>query len=570
MRGLVFGPDGQLYAASAGFGGVLRFNGITGEFIDLFAANPTMGQSLPVTPIFGPNGNLYVGSFVSGGIQQYDATSGNLIGTFASVVSPVALTFTNPARWIQSFPPTTSADPRVANQAYLLQVTTDADVLDLDFGNYQPADLVVTKTDAPDPVAAGGEVTYTITVDNLGPSDATDVTISDPLPAGTSFVSASGGGTFDAVSNSVRWHLGTITVAQAPARRTLVLRVDSNRTTDLSNTVSVFSTTTDLVPSNNSDPETTAVTPTLVDFGDAPATYGNPSHHLAAGPILGTDVDSEAGSQPSGTATGDDNANTDDETGVTFVGSILVGSTANVSVVVSFVGPRGNGTGQTARLDAFLDFNNDGDFADTGEMIFDNRNVSVGTNALSFPVPADADTGFTFARFRVSSEGGLSFDGPSPVGEVEDYRVRIVGAEGGCEDFALDVPETGDGNVSARVSGGILKVRGDVLGNGLVIEAGDGPGAYQISPLGATTINRQFGSVELAGVTRGIQIGLLGGPDVLVLDGSSAELAVTGKLRIRSGTGSTAIIDRALNSFDDHDIVRIVDVLLESGLSVRL
>ena len=109
-----------------------------------------------------------------------------------------------------------------------------------------------------------------------------------------------------------------------------------------------------------------------------------------------------------------------------------------------------------------------------------------------------------------------------------------------------------------------------MLGNGLVIEAGEGPGSYQISGLGATTINRQFGAVQFVGATRGIQIGLLGGPDVLVLDGTSAELAVTGKLRIRSGTGSTAIIDRALSLFDDHDIVAIVDVLLESGLSVRL
>ena len=53
------------------------------------------------------------------------------------------------------------------------------------------ADLRVTKTDSPDPVLAGTNLTYTISVDNLGPSDNTGFSLSDTIPAGTSFVSAS-------------------------------------------------------------------------------------------------------------------------------------------------------------------------------------------------------------------------------------------------------------------------------------------------------------------------------------------------------------------------------------------
>jgi uncharacterized repeat protein (TIGR01451 family) len=58
------------------------------------------------------------------------------------------------------------------------------------------ADLAVTLTDAPDPVAAGGQLTYTALVSNTGPSDATGVVLNLPTPAGTSFVSGSvsGGG----------------------------------------------------------------------------------------------------------------------------------------------------------------------------------------------------------------------------------------------------------------------------------------------------------------------------------------------------------------------------------------
>lgn len=57
------------------------------------------------------------------------------------------------------------------------------------------ADLQVTNSDAPDPVVAGSNLVYTIGVNNAGPSDAAAVTLTDALPAGTTFVSlASPGG----------------------------------------------------------------------------------------------------------------------------------------------------------------------------------------------------------------------------------------------------------------------------------------------------------------------------------------------------------------------------------------
>ena len=45
------------------------------------------------------------------------------------------------------------------------------------------ADVAIVKTGAPNPVTAGDTLTYTLEVVNLGPSDAQDVTVSDPLPA---------------------------------------------------------------------------------------------------------------------------------------------------------------------------------------------------------------------------------------------------------------------------------------------------------------------------------------------------------------------------------------------------
>jgi uncharacterized repeat protein (TIGR01451 family) len=54
------------------------------------------------------------------------------------------------------------------------------------------ANLRVTKADSPDPVRVGANLTYTIGVENLGPSPATGVTVTDNLPGGVDLVSATG------------------------------------------------------------------------------------------------------------------------------------------------------------------------------------------------------------------------------------------------------------------------------------------------------------------------------------------------------------------------------------------
>ncbi|HZK75164.1 MAG TPA: hypothetical protein VFD88_14335 [Clostridia bacterium] len=55
--------------------------------------------------------------------------------------------------------------------------------------------LVLSKADAGVPVGPGSEINYTITVQNIGNAGATGVTITDPIPANTTFVSADSGGT---------------------------------------------------------------------------------------------------------------------------------------------------------------------------------------------------------------------------------------------------------------------------------------------------------------------------------------------------------------------------------------
>ena len=52
------------------------------------------------------------------------------------------------------------------------------------------ADLVISKTDSPDPVVAGGLLSYEVTIRNDGPSTAIDTELTDLLPADVTFIQA--------------------------------------------------------------------------------------------------------------------------------------------------------------------------------------------------------------------------------------------------------------------------------------------------------------------------------------------------------------------------------------------
>ncbi|MGA9349130.1 MAG: GEVED domain-containing protein [Anaerolineae bacterium] len=173
-----------------------------------------------------------------------------------------------------------------------------------------------------------------------------------------------------------------------------------------------------------SDSDEASVDIAELDFGDAPdLTYptllasNGARHIIVPGFFLGASVDAEPNGQPDATATGDDLAGLpDDEDGVVFTSSLNPGSQASVDVTASASGV----------LNAWLDFNANGDWADAGEQIFVDQALAAGVNHLAFPVSVGAKVGQTFARFRFDSAGGLSYVGLAPDGEVEDYRVEII------------------------------------------------------------------------------------------------------------------------------------------------
>ncbi len=179
-------------------------------------------------------------------------------------------------------------------------------------------------------------------------------------------------------------------------------------------------------PADNGEVEDHMVSVVLppTDFGDAPLPYptlyaDNGARHLVdySGPRMGVGTpDAEQDGQPSTTASGDDTTDFDDEEGVTFTSGLWVGEVAEIAVKVTAAG----------KLDAWVDFNDDGDWLDANEQIFTGLYLDVNDHTLNFQVPEGPfTTDLTYARFRFSTVGGLAPTGPANDGEVEDYAVAI-------------------------------------------------------------------------------------------------------------------------------------------------
>lgn len=165
------------------------------------------------------------------------------------------------------------------------------------------------------------------------------------------------------------------------------------------------------------------------DYSDAPVSYPQASHNIAAGFFLGQGVTSEDQSQSIDGA----------DDGVFFPAELERGTANTVSVQASAEG----------LLDAWVDFNADGDWNDEGERVFTGRILTAGLNDLTINVPEEAASGETFARFRLSSDGVAGPGGGAADGEVEDYVV-LVDPGNIWQNPTNSFDVTNDGELSAR------------------------------------------------------------------------------------------------------------------------
>ncbi|MBK9609476.1 MAG: DUF11 domain-containing protein [Betaproteobacteria bacterium] len=203
------------------------------------------------TPPVGAGGSVSCGSasFTPGGTAVFtlvvavgpSVSAGTVLSNTATVTS-------------------TTPDPNQGNESGTASTTVAA-----------AANLTVAKVDTPDPVTAGATLTYTITLNNAGPSNAASTAMSDTLPAGTTFVSLAAPGGWSCATPPVSAG-GTVScsiasLAPGNAVFTLTVAVDAlyPAGTQLSNTATASSSTPDPGPGNESATATTVVlSPSLV------------------------------------------------------------------------------------------------------------------------------------------------------------------------------------------------------------------------------------------------------------------------------------------------------------------
>ncbi len=121
------------------------------------------------------------------------------------------------------------------------------------------ADLRVTKTDSIDPAVAGTDVTYVVTVQNLGPSPAASLVLTDTLPTGMTYRSVTAGSWTcpTPTTNQVRCTLTSLGVTSSNV--TIVATVKPETRVSVTNQVDVKSATADRTALNNTFQEVTTI-----------------------------------------------------------------------------------------------------------------------------------------------------------------------------------------------------------------------------------------------------------------------------------------------------------------------
>jgi uncharacterized repeat protein (TIGR01451 family) len=239
-------PVADLAAGKSGLATVFAVSNLTYN-ISITNLGPSTASAVVVTDAL-PVGVTFVSASGNGtnngGVVNWalgNLTVGQTSNLTVSVIAPASGTLTNTV--ITKSP---TGDPNPTNNTSPPVTTTVTPLADVSIGKSGPAT-----------VFAGTNFNYTITVTNAGPSSANGVVVTDALPAGVTFVSASGNGTNN--SGIVNWSLGNLTVGQIS---NLTVTVTAPLSGTITNTATVATPTDDPNLTNNTSPPVgTTVTP---------------------------------------------------------------------------------------------------------------------------------------------------------------------------------------------------------------------------------------------------------------------------------------------------------------------
>ena len=266
------------------------------------------------------------------------------------------------------------------------------------------------------------EISFFIAVTNTGDDDLHAVSVVDHLPPGLVYASDNRSGLLS--GNEITWEIGDLGRGESDFIE-LAAEIEEGAFGILTNEVNVAAIDeTGKEVTHSSSEDVIALETETLDFGDAPESYstllaGNGARHVIIPNFcLGYIIDGEPEAWASSDALGDNIHDLNDEDGVSITDLLLIpGATSTIDVHASDDG---------GYLNAWIDFGADGSWAEGLDQIFVDRPLNKGSNSLTFFIPPEAkEDSETFARFRFSTEKGLSFAGLALDGEVEDYRLNI-------------------------------------------------------------------------------------------------------------------------------------------------
>ena len=235
---------------------------------DSFPQGTTFVSSTPGEPTCTQSGGTVTCGL--GDLAAGQSTQVIIVVTVGATATPGAI-LTN-----QAGVTVANGDPNTSNNAATVSTTVGPAQLG-------QADLSLVKAGRPNPVNSGSALAYTVTVTNNGPGGATNVTMTDTLPAGVILESVTATqGTCSQSAGTVVCNLGSL-ASGATAAATIRVTVDVGTQGTITNTANVAGDQSDTA-GNNAAAETTTVLSTVVGGG----TGGGAGGSGAGGGITGT------------------------------------------------------------------------------------------------------------------------------------------------------------------------------------------------------------------------------------------------------------------------------------------